>query len=513
MLDGAPPGAPGAGWPAADAIVRLPGGITDWLARRSVAATSVTGVSLALAIAAGVWLSAGTRPANLKGAVLVGAGYLAARAARQLAGLDAREGWLGALGRCCCDGAVLAGLAVGAGAQGWLAMWPLAISVLALIAVRETMTACAGPDGAADGDGPVRRVVDTVLAMPSGGRVLLVVAAVPLWGARATLLALLDWGIIAVGYGIGSGTIWRRDRDPEPDLPAARDPQSASLAVLLHRADADPPPGPAAPDELDEVAEPSAAGTMEPAGGAVTLGPAAALVPATLRLSVAPQPLVPDGAAPGEADDPERPPVAMVLRCRDDGAIARWIGRLANGQLMPLPPALLALTAVAVLAHLGMNDLPGLLIVAPAIVMLLAAPGASHPHDGRLDWLAPVLPLGAQFLYITALGAAARVPAGITFALCAAVTLHYADVSCAGVPAQLTGPPASPRGTEPGSRMRAALASGTWLGWDGRMVACGLGAAMGITLFAYVVLAAYLGALICWKVLTSSIVLREGDRR
>ncbi len=45
------------------------------------------------------------------------------------------------------------------------------------------------------------------------------------------------------------------------------------------------------------------------------------------------------------------------------------------------------------------------------------------------------------------------------------------------------------------------------------MIACGLGAAMGITLFAYLVLAAYLGVLICWKVLTSSIVLREGECR
>jgi hypothetical protein len=410
---------------------------------------------------------------------------------------------------------VLAGLAAGASAQGWVAMWPLAISVLALIAVRETMTACAGPDGAADGDGPVRRVIDTALAMPAGGRVLLVVAAAPLWGARATLLALLDWGIIAVGYGIGSGTVWRRDREPEPDLSAAPAPDYGSLAVLLHRAEPDPAPGPAVPDEPDEIAEPEEiaepgeAGTMEPAGGAVTLGPAAALVPATLRLSVVPQPLAPDGADPDEAGDQERPPVAMVLRCRDDGAIARWLGRLANGQLMPLPPALLALAAVAVLAHLGMNDLPGLLIVSPAIVMLLAAPGASHPHDGRLDWLAPVLPLAAQYLYITALGAAGHVPAGITFALCAAVTLHYADLGCPSVPALPTGP----RGTEPGGRLRAALASGAWLGWDGRMIACGLGAAMGITLFAYLVLAAYLGVLICWKVLTSSIVLREGECR
>jgi hypothetical protein len=52
-----------------------------------------------------------------------------------------------------------------------------------------------------------------------------------------------------------------------------------------------------------------------------------------------------------------------------------------------------------------------------------------------------------------------------------------------------------------------------WMGWEGRMIVCGLGAAMGITVFAYAALAAYVGVLICWKVLTSCLVLREGECR
>src|SRR5262249_10879478 len=136
-------------------------------------------------------------------------------------------------------------------------------------------------------------------------------------------------------------------------------------------------------------------------------------------------------------------------------------------------------------------------------------PGASHPHDGRLDWLAPVVPIGAQFLYLAALGSAARVPAGVTFALCAVIAVHYADLCSAGSP----GPADVPVSAQPAGPVRALLASGSWLGWDGRMLACGLGAAMGVTLFAYLVLAAYLGVLICWKVLTSYVALREGDRR
>ena len=45
-----------------------------------------------------------------------------------------------------------------------------------------------------------------------------------------------------------------------------------------------------------------------------------------------------------------------------------------------------------------------MLLIGPAIVMLLAAPGSAHPHTGRFDWLVPVLLLGAQFLYLAAVG-------------------------------------------------------------------------------------------------------------
>jgi hypothetical protein len=202
----------------------------------------------------------------------------------------------------------------------------------------------------------------------------------------------------------------------------------------------------------------------------------------------------------------------MVARCRDDGAIARWFGRLVRGQLMPLPPALLALAAVAMLAHLGLGDLPGLLILAPALIMLVAAPGASHPHGGRFDWLVPAVLQGAQYLYIWALGTAERVPLPVTFALCAVIALRYADLGAPGSPAL----PARRRKPSPQARMAPGQPPperGSWLGWEGRMIACGLAAAMGITTFAYLALAAYLGVLICWKFMTSCHGLREGDCR
>ena len=138
-----------------------------------------------------------------------------------------------------------------------------------------------------------------------------------------------------------------------------------------------------------------------------------------------------DPGSSGSEDVAARRAQATVLRNRDDGMLARWFGQLVRGQLMPLPPALLALAAVAMLAYLGLRDLPGLLILAPALVMLVAAPGASHQHDGRFDWLVPAVLQGAQYVYIAALGFAVGVPAPITFLLCVTVALHYADVGSA----------------------------------------------------------------------------------
>jgi hypothetical protein len=51
------------------------------------------------------------------------------------------------------------------------------------------------------------------------------------------------------------------------------------------------------------------------------------------------------------------------------------------------------------------------------------------------------------------------------------------------------------------------------MGWEGRMIAVGLGAAMGIATFAYLALAGYLGWLIFAKVRASYLGLREGAVR
>jgi hypothetical protein len=253
--------------------------------------------------------------------------------------------------------------------------------------------------------------------MPIGGRILLVGIVAPFWGARAALLALLDWAIVSIGYGI-----------------AGR----------------------------------AAAGVTARAGRR---------------------------AAPGQVAARSK-----LVRLRDDGALARALGVLVQGNLMPLPPAILGLAAVSALALLGLHGLPGVLLLGPAVVMLLAAPGSANPHTGRFDWLVPVLLLGAQCLYLTGIGLSAKVPGPVIYALIAALLLRYTDLAWPGRPVQL----ARPRDpdAEPVER-------GSALGWEGRLLFAGLTAAMGVATYAYLALTAYLGLLLCAKMVTSCLAPQE----
>jgi hypothetical protein len=183
-----------------------------------------------------------------------------------------------------------------------------------------------------------------------------------------------------------------------------------------------------------------------------------------------------------------------LLRLRDDGALARGLGALVRGNVLPLPPAILGLAAVSALAALGLHGLPGALTVGPAIVMLLAAPGSGSPHAGRLDWLVPVLLVGAQVLYLAAAGEGGRVPGPLIFALIAALLLRYAELACSGRPVFLT-------------RSRGHLGwgreYGTELGWEGRVLFAGLTAAVGFATAGYLALTVYLAVLVGAKVVRS----------
>jgi len=188
----------------------------------------------------------------------------------------------------------------------------------------------------------------------------------------------------------------------------------------------------------------------------------------------------------------------LVLTCRDDGALAGWAGRLVQGNIVPLPSICAGLGAVALLAVLGLGDLPGVVALAPVMALLLAAPGSRHPHDGRSDWLAPVLLALSQYVYLAALGFARGVPGPIVFSLCALTAIWYANLA------------APPRRAATRARK---IGPGVGLGWESRMFIVTFTAIVGIANIGYLGLAVYLGLLICQNVMVGVLTPREGNDR
>jgi Family of unknown function (DUF5941) len=197
-------------------------------------------------------------------------------------------------------------------------------------------------------------------------------------------------------------------------------------------------------------------------------------------------------------DAPDRPvsgPAAGVIAARDDGPLAAWMGGLVQGQLPPLLPVFAGIMVTAMLAVLGMHNLPGPLLLTPAVAMLLAGLGAGSPHEGRLDWLVPPLLQAGQYVYLAAVGFARNVPAPAIFALIAVIALHHLDL----LYRQRAGILPSP----------GLIAAG--LGWEGRMLVAGVGAMLGIEPFVYIALAAYLWAVLGWDSVTTWLAAYGGS--
>jgi hypothetical protein len=406
-----------------DLTLREPGLLAEagrlalaWATGRRLSRSGACGITLALAVCAAAWFSAGTRTDIIRGTAALWTGYLVLKAGQRLAAgrsPAAAVDWLTALGSCLAECVVYAGLAAGAAAERWSRAWPLAIAVLGLVGVRNLMSVCSVPPAFGEHpDGAIRRVGSAALTMPLGGRILVIGLVAPAWGPRVAMLALLAWAIVAICCGLA---------------------------------------GRAAPGVTDD-------------------------------------------------SDPRSGRSSLLVRLRDDGALARGMGALVRGNLLPLPPALLGLSAISALALLGLRGLPWPLMIAPAVVMLLAAPGSAHPHSGRLDWLVPALLLGAQILYLTAVGLGVGVPGPVIFVLGAALLMRYADLACPGRPVMLA------RGRPPDSESGER---GTALGWEGRLLVAGLAAAMGLATFAYLALTVYFEFLICAKVVTSFVARQE----
>jgi Family of unknown function (DUF5941) len=173
---------------------------------------------------------------------------------------------------------------------------------------------------------------------------------------------------------------------------------------------------------------------------------------------------------------------------RGDGVLSRWIGGLVQGRLPPLPPVLVGLFVTAVLAVLGLANLPGFLLLTPVEAMMLAALGARNPHDGRLDWLVPALLTAAEGIFLAALGLSEHVAAWLVFTLLAAVVMRHVDLAFRarvgrGIPADVFG-----------------------FGWEGRMLLAAVAAWAGFAPFAYGVLSGYLWLLFIWDFLSGWLV-------
>ena len=186
----------------------------------------------------------------------------------------------------------------------------------------------------------------------------------------------------------------------------------------------------------------------------------------------------------GYPEDDEDATTNDLAAYRGDGVLARWFGLLVQGRLIPLPPVLVGLLVTCVLAALGMGDLSGVLVLVPVEAMALAALGAWHPHNGRLDWLVPALLTAGECVFLAALGLSRHVNGALVFALLAAVLFRHIDLAYR-------------------ARAGYGLAADKFgLGWEGRMLVAGFAAIAGILPYAYALLAVYLWLLFCWEFLS-----------
>jgi Family of unknown function (DUF5941) len=187
---------------------------------------------------------------------------------------------------------------------------------------------------------------------------------------------------------------------------------------------------------------------------------------------------------------PAQPP--RVLGYRGDGPLAVWVGRFVNGRLPPLPPLVVGLLVTGMLAALGLQNLPGILVFTPVEAMLLASLASWHPHGGPRDWLVPPLLQAGEYVFLAALGFAGRVWPPVTFALLAAIVLHHLDLAYRARN-ELVPSPGGPLVRRDGL-LQGSDRSG--FGWDGRMIIGGIAAMAGILPMIYPLLALYLWGLL-----------------
>lgn len=191
---------------------------------------------------------------------------------------------------------------------------------------------------------------------------------------------------------------------------------------------------------------------------------------------------------PGGMSAPERRPAASdafvfhgdrLLAYRDDGPVARTLGRLSGGQLPPLLPLLVAAIVTGILLIAGVNGQTSPAIFAPILALLLAGPASTHPHSGRLDWLVPPIMRAIEYGYLATLGFAHGVSKPLMYAFLGVLAYHHYDTVY---------------------RTRQRLWPAPWvfragLGWDGRLLIAAVATLSGVLPAAIAVLTVYLGLL------------------
>jgi hypothetical protein len=431
VLDAGPDGDGAVARWIADPVAR---DVACWAARRQLAPAALLGISLGLALLAAAWFSEPTVRAQVLAIVALLLAFAAGRAAVQLTAAErtsAAVGWLAAAAGMITEFAVYAALAVSSG----------------LVAVSSgTTNTPAGLNGIFGGS-----LRNTLVATWGGsGQVgvwRLALAAMLLLGARR-LAEECYQGLVRA-----SGRIFprpaRRLLGQLISLPAGERVAVVAVTAVCFG--------------------PRLTFLVLLAWGAVAAGYVlASQLAGAAKLAGAGQLVRARGVLPAY---------------RGDGPIAHWIGGVVRGQLPPLPPLLVGLFVTCDLTVLGVANLPGVLIFGPVMAMLLAALGARHPHDGRLDWLVPSLLLAGEGIFLAGLGFARHAWLPVIFALLAAVVVRHADLayrarSGRGVPDDKFG-----------------------FGWDGRMLLAGFAAGLGFVPFAYAVLTAWLWLLAGWDFL------------
>ena len=426
VLDAGPDGDGAVAQLIADPVAR---DVACWAAGRQLAPAALCGISLGLGLLAAVWFSEPATRTQVLAILTLLFAFAAGRAAAQLAAIEGTRpaiDWLGAASGLITELAVYAALAVSSG--------------LAQNTAQNAAPGNAGPAGLNGIFGGSLR--DTAVATWGGADQIgvwrLAVAALLLLGARR--LAELCYE----GLARASGSIFprppRRLLGQIITLPAGERIVVIAVTVVFF-------------------------GPRLTFGVLLAWGAVAAGYLLAGQLAGAGKLVRARGVLPAY---------------RDDGVLAYRIGGVVQGHLPPLPPLLVGLLVTADLAVLGVANLPGVLILAPVAAMLLAALGARHPHDGRLDWVVPSLLLAGEGVFLAGLGFARHVWLPVIFALLAAVVLRHADIvyrarAGRGIPADKFG-----------------------LGWDGRMLVAALAAVFSFVPFAYAVLAAWLWLLTAW---------------